>query len=153
MEASGAGRLFMPLGIVFGLLGVGLCGIVETRAYSIFDYSYDLTYNPHIFTGSILIGIGVNWFIVGVIFVLADREVTTQGLLSAFFLGVFGVILWLIFCNGGKACFSLFNSRTEDPHMHCSNCGLAVPIVDSTQFCPYCGKKLRQKDEKNEKLQ
>jgi len=143
LEAGNAGGLFIFLGIVFGLLGLCLFGIVETQTYSILGYTYNITYNPHIFTGSILIGVGVSWFIVGIIFAFAGREVAGDGLLAAFFLGALGAILWLLFSHEQGTCVPTFRTYPEEPHVHCSSCNRAVPM-QSTQFCPYCGQKLKQ---------
>jgi len=74
MENLKAAVPFILLSVVCGWLGFAIGG----------------------FLGTGFIGTGLNWFVVGVIFALADREVNIAGLLAGFFLGILGSIIWLL---------------------------------------------------------
>jgi len=74
MENLKAAVLFILLSVVCGWLGFAIGGLL----------------------GSIFIGIGLNWFVVGVIFALAEREVSTEGFLAGFFFGILGSVIWLL---------------------------------------------------------
>ena len=148
MKASDASKLFVFLGIAFSLLGIGLCMVVETRTYNVYGYSYEITYNPHIFTGSILLAVGVNWFIAGAIISFADTKISDEGIFLTLLFGLFGVVIWLILSKG-ESFLSFHSHNTERTHMHCPRCGMPISLTDSTQFCPYCGERLKQESKQN----
>ena len=45
--------------------------------------------------GGFLVGIGIDWFVVGFAFNYAGREVNENGFMLALVLGVIGLVLWL----------------------------------------------------------
>jgi hypothetical protein len=75
MESSQATALFFSFGL-FAIIG-GL-----------------ILWNSSIFSG-FLVGIGIDWFVVGFALNYAGREVNESGFLLALFLGIIGVVLWL----------------------------------------------------------
>jgi hypothetical protein len=43
-----------------------------------------------------LIYVGISWFVAGVAYYFAEREITDGGFLAAFLFGVIGAILWIV---------------------------------------------------------
>ena len=74
MKSGEAGLLLILLGVISGCIGF--------------------------FSGNLLLFnlfyVGISWFVAGLLYLLANREVTAGGFLAAFILGVIGAIIWLV---------------------------------------------------------
>lgn len=108
MENLKAAVPFISLGVVCGWLGFAIGG----------------------FLGSVFIGIGLNWFVVGVIFALADREVSTEGFLAGFFFGILGSVIWLL--------LSLSREKTSCPPEYRSWKGYQKAVHQGDYRCGTC---------------
>ena len=74
MEASRAAILFVFLGVAAGLAGF---------------------FSGGFFWGSLLY-VGVSWFVAGIAYAFAGKEITEGGIFAAFLLGALGALLWLV---------------------------------------------------------
>ena len=140
IKANDAGKSLVLLGILLGSLGIGLSLIEERQTFGAFGYYYPITLHPYLFIGATLIGIGINWFIGGLILRSANRDIANDGILLAFLFGAFGVFIWLMISHPDNRLLSP-PTPIEEVHKHCPNCNLSVPF-SSTQYCPHCGQKL-----------
>jgi hypothetical protein len=141
MKASEAGKSLIFLGITLGIIGFGLSLIEETRDFGAFGYYYPITIHPYLFIGAALIGVGINWFIGGLLLNSVSKDIANDGILLAIFFGALGVLFWLILSHPNKV--STVSVYSEEAHGHCPSCNNVIPFY-SVQYCPHCGQKLDQ---------
>lgn len=92
--------------------------------------------------GAIMIGIGINWFIGGLILKSTDKDIANDGILISLIFGGAGVLIWLMLSHPGNG-RSTTAAYSEEMHRHCPNCTMAVPFY-AVHYCPHCGKELDQ---------
>ena len=74
METGKAGSILIILGVLSGAAGL---------------ISGDLFWSNFLY-------LGISWFVAGLVYLLAGREVSDGGFLAALLLGIIGTILWLV---------------------------------------------------------
>jgi len=142
IKANEAGKSLIFLGITLGFLGFWLSLIEETRNFGAFGYYYPITIHPYLFIGALLIGVGINWFIGGLLLNSVSRDIANDGILLTLFFGALGVLIWLILSHPNNK-VATASAYSEDAHRHCPSCNMMVPFY-SVQYCPHCGQKLAQ---------
>jgi len=121
-------------------LGYGLSLIEETHNFGAFGYYYPITIHPYLFIGAALIGVGINWFIGGLLLNSVSKDIANDGILLTVLFGALGVLIWLML-NHPNSKATTASACTEEAHKHCPSCNMVVPFY-SVQYCPHCGQKL-----------
>jgi len=120
-------------------LGFALSIIEKTVNFGAFGYNYPITIHPYLFIGATLVGIGINWFIGGLLLRSVSKDIANDGILLAFLFGAMGVFFWLILSHPENKILTI-TTHSEEAHRHCPNCNMVVPFY-SIQYCPHCGQK------------
>lgn len=153
MESVEAGPIFIILGFVTGILGFALTVITETlETWSLAGGTVYYTYQPHVATGIIFIGVAAGWILSGIILASIERDIDEIGGLAVFFLGLLGLILWGVFSEE-KTIYVQTKSEenydheyypgSESQYVRCSKCGENVSMSGRKyKWCPHCGAKL-----------
>jgi hypothetical protein len=95
-----------------------------------------------LFFGIVLIGIGINWFVGGLLLHSVSGDLAKSGILLAFLYGAMGVFYSLLLSRSENKA-QTFPTHSDEPHRQCPNCNMAIPFY-SVQYCPHCGHKLNQ---------
>jgi hypothetical protein len=114
--------------------------IEKTENFGAFGYYYPITIHPYLFIGAALIGIGINWFIGGLLLHSVSKDIANDGILLAFLFGAMGVFFWLVLSHPEKKALTS-PIHSEEAHRHCPNCNMVIPFY-SVQYCPHCGQEL-----------
>jgi hypothetical protein len=118
-------------------LGFGLSSIAETRYFNAFGYYYPITIRPYLLIGYILLGVGINWFIGGLVLNSVSRDIANDGIMITILFGALGALIWLVFSHPVQRVAAV-STYSEQEHKHCPSCNMAVPVY-AVQYCPHCG--------------
>jgi len=90
-------------------------------------------------------GLWIIWLVLA-IWVYKDAEKRGKNailwLLLVFFLGIIGLILYLITRDKKEDLFDSLGGSSQTSNRRCPSCGRNIP--EDAKVCPYCGNKFQQ---------